>query len=54
MQEALSMHSQKFNFLCNVDNFNIIYNVDGRQMPGMEYCNDLFDEQRVHFPDKMS
>lgn len=35
-------------------NFNIIYNMDGTQMPGKQYCNDLFHEKRVHFPNKMS
>lgn len=54
MQEAICIHSQNFNFLFDIGNFNTIYNVDGRQMPGKQHCNDLLDEQTVRFPNQMS
>lgn len=54
MQEALFIHSQNFNLLFDIGNFNTIYNMDGRQMPGKQNCSDLFDDLRVHLPNKGS
>lgn len=53
MEEALCVHRQNFNFLSYAGDFNTIHSMDGRQMLGKQDCNDLLDEQTVHFPNKI-